>query len=200
MFRWRGWIVSILILPSIAITLMIVVHRSPFERRFVNRPAKSFPEETDLSTPESIAAAFVRKFSQGNFDALNELSWLKMDADMTKRFSDGMRQDQEGRKHFKAFFNTAEICEVLTYRGDFAIVLFKSKASPQFPCNGLVACRIDGTWKCLMPFLEGKWPSLREAEEHFEKAKDGLWKNFDKVRDDVRSGRDLTWRRPHDSE
>jgi len=154
------------------------------QRRAVNRLVTDFPENTDLSTPESALAAWNRAWARGDDHAVLELTWVKWGP----REIEKIKQYRKSHPKESALFNdamlNAEILEVLSYRADFASVTSKL-AFPEGVGNRPYSTRsfgrINGLWKNLG---EDRVSSLEAARESFDRKKDSSWQYYVSARGD----------------
>ena len=102
-------------------------NQTDVERRIVNRLIADFPEKADLSTPESALAAWTRAWARGDYDAVAELGFAKMEPLQVLK----MKRYRERHPEELAAMNNAmlgaTVLEVLTYRQDLATVISKLK-------------------------------------------------------------------------
>jgi protocatechuate 3,4-dioxygenase beta subunit len=156
------------------------------ERRAVNKLVKDFPEKTDLSTPKSALAAYHRATAKKDTKAVLELGWRKYgqaEIDEMERF---WKSDAPADMdvYLKAVLD-AEVLEVLSYKGDLAVVISKLKFPEgvgRDPFSARVFGRINGQWKNLG---EDRMPSVEAATTKFENNKDAFWKDFVDVKDEL---------------
>jgi beta-lactamase regulating signal transducer with metallopeptidase domain/thiol-disulfide isomerase/thioredoxin len=169
------------------------------QRRAVNKLVKDFPEKTDLSTPESAMAASCRSWARGGMVAALESSWMQVDAQMAKEIEANLKNDPNGLKiDFRKLFDNVKIIDVLAYRDDLAVVIFKSSLESANPFGGLPFGRINGVWKSLcfgVPIddpprdIEMSCPSVEAVAKRFEGKKDNLWQMFVQIWNEVKKGR-----------
>lgn len=165
------------------------VEKPAVQRRVVNRLVTDFPEKVDLSTPESAQAAWNRASAKNDDQAVLALSWVKWGP----RDIEQMERQRKGNPKETEIYSEAqrnsEILEVATYRGDLADVVTKLKFPEgvgRDPYSSRSFGKINGLWKNLG---EDRLPNLEAARDNFDNKKDGLWRNFVSVREDVKSGR-----------
>ncbi len=164
-------------------------------QRAINRPVKDFPEKTDLSTPETAAAAFQRAIINPDPKLWLKLSAWKYGPEDVKR----VKAETEGKMGSKdeiALMNNAyrnaEIVEVQTYRDGVAQVISKlkfPKGVGRDPYSLRTFVRINGSWK---NFGEDRLPSVEAAEKRFDRVKHDLWKEYVEVLNGIKSGHPVT--------
>ncbi len=159
------------------------------QRRAVNKLVKDFPEKTDLSTPESAAAAFHRVIMKSDPKLWLDLSAWKYTARDVEEIKRKMEANRDKVAKQENAYRNAEIIEVLIYRGDLADVISKLEFPNGIghnPYSARAFVRIDGEWK---NFGENRLASLDEARKDFERIKDNLWANYLKVLDGIKQGK-----------
>jgi len=169
------------------------------QRRIINRLVKDFPAKFDLSTPESALAAWSRSLAGKQILAANELSWVKLDAQVARDVEKALKFDPNAPTDMSEQILNIKIVAVLSYDDDLAVVICKTSGPGERRYCGQPVGRIHGIWKCLAaidldPTAPGIFAShtFREAVERFESEKDDLWQQFVRIRDDVINGRTPT--------
>lgn len=165
------------------------------QKRAVNKLVKDFPDKVDLSTPESALAAWARKLADKQVRAANELSWVKLDAEVVKDVEEALKHDRNAPKDIKENALNVEILDVFTYRDDLAAVICKNPGPGEKLYGCQLVCRIFGIWKCFAAFdVDPEVPGMfaartrGEAVEKFKSEKEKLWGRFVKIREEVING------------
>lgn len=150
------------------------------ECRAVNKLVKDFPEKTDLSTPESAFVAFSRSVARIDIPAIQELFWIKMDANGVNRVEQLLKDDPSDRKNFSRLLLDTNIIEVLTYQDDLAGVIYERSPAGKRRYDVQPFGRIDGTWKAFfwVTIGEGELPSPQAAIDRLAKKTDDLWRGL----------------------
>jgi len=197
------WTAAALTAAFLSLALLVagtsIVQAATIERRAVHKLIKDFPEKTDLSTPESAMAACARSSARNDFQAVLEMSWVKLDTQLAKEIEYGLMHDPNVRRDIGPLFLQIEIIEVLTYHDDLAAVICKGGLPGEGPYGAMPMGKINGVWKILSLFplddsdrkLTAR--SARGAAEGFEKVKDDLWRTFVGVRNEVKAGRTVVY-------
>ena len=165
------------------------------ERRVVNKSVKDFPEKTDLSTPESAAAAFHRAIMSPNPRRWLELSAWKFGAEDISQVKAEMERKMGNKDEVALMdraYREAEIIEVLTYRDGLAEVISKlkfPKGVGRDPYSVRSFVRIDGEWKNMG---EDRMPSVDAAGKRFELIKDNAWDGYLAILEGIKSGKPVT--------
>ena len=169
--------------------------RPSVQRRVINKSVKDFPEKTDLSTPESAAAAFHRVIDDPDPNLWLRLSAWSFGPDDIPRVKEGDKRrpkaEAKGTVQHTAY-RDAKIIEVLIYRDGLAQVISELKAPEGasrtwFSCRTFV--RINGSWKNMG---EGAAPNVETAEKRFDESKANLWNSYVEILDGIKSGKPMT--------
>ena len=196
MIRVSRWSAAALTATFLSLGLLIagtrVLQAAPEDVRVIDKLVKDFPEKTDLSTPESAAAAWCRAWARKDFDAVMELSCVKLEPKTAKIVAQAVKHDRGYAKNFGQRLLETTIVEVLPHGDNMAVVVFKTKQGSEDRYGGSVFGRIDGKWMSLdfrMPF-EPRWPqTARAAEAQFTDAKADFWQRLEGYRKGAASGR-----------
>jgi beta-lactamase regulating signal transducer with metallopeptidase domain len=161
-------------------------------KRVVNKRVKDFPEKTDLSTPESAAAALCRVDFGADPRQWLDLSAWKYEQRDVEEIQERSRFQKDKITALNDAYHSAEIVEVLSYRDGLAEVI--SRLSPpqgagRNPYSARSFVRISGSWK---NFGENRLASVEEAEKDFDRCKDDLWDRYVKVLDGIKKGKPVT--------
>jgi beta-lactamase regulating signal transducer with metallopeptidase domain len=198
------WTAAALMATFLLLALLIagtrVLQAAPVEQRVVGKLVKDFPEQVDLSTPESAMAALLRFAAHKEVLAVNEVNWVKFEPQLAKDIEYALRHDPNAPKDLEPEYAKVEIVGVLTYRDDLAIVICKGgfpekEGAAEKDSYGGVPCgRIFGIWKGLGFDMPGggkplSATSVEGVTEKFESQKDVLWQRFVEIRSQVTSGR-----------
>jgi len=162
------------------------------QRRAVNKLVKNFPEKTDLSTPESAAAAFHRVLTSPDPKRWLELSAWKYDSRDVEEIKRKMEANKDKVAKMDDPYLNAEIIEVLTYRDGLADVISKlkfAKGVGRDPYSARSFVRINGAWK---NFGENRLPSVEAARKDFDRIKDNMWDLYAKALDGIKNGKPVT--------
>jgi len=170
------------------------VKQPEVQRRAINKRVADFPEQIDLSMPESALAAWNRACARMDDQAPLELSWIKWGHRDSEQMEKSRRSHpKETEAYNKAMLN-AEIIEVATYRQDGANIISKLgflEGAGRLPYSSRFFGKINGAWKNLG---EDRLPSLEAAREEFDRKKDTLWQYFVTVRDSIKNGNPVPMR------
>ena len=122
-----------------------------------------------------------------------------MDTQIAKEFEYAIKHDPNGpRKDIRRMFQNAAIIDVLVYREDVAIVIYKEDYDSARPYGGVSFGRINGVWKSLafgLPIDDSPHdkqlsaPSVEDVTQRFERRKDIFWEAFVQMRNEVLKGR-----------
>jgi hypothetical protein len=180
----------VFLLSTLLVAVPNVLQAAPIVHRSINKSLKDFPEQTDLSTPESALAALERAMALKDIESMLDVYWVKLDfqaaATAIRDLPAAMAKKRLDMK----------VVKVLSYRNDLAAVIVTSTLSPsEQPYAVLHFGRIDGKWKIItvdwrtIKDLTYSSPTIEAAEERFTREKEELWRFFKQVRADVQSGR-----------
>ncbi len=165
------------------------------QRRAINKSVKDFPEKTDLSTPESAAAAYYRVIMNPDPRQCLELSAWKFGPEDVARVKAETKRKMGSKDEVALMdraYRNAEIIEVLTYRDGLADVVAKLKFPEgvgRDPYSARTFVRIDGLWKSMG---EDRLPSVADAEKRFDRIKDNLWHSYVEILDGIKRGKPVT--------
>ena len=153
------------------------------QRRAVGKKVADFPEAVDLSTPEAAWAAYHRASGHQDAKGVVDLSWVKIDpAQMELSWTNAEPKDMS--VYNKAQLN-AKCVEILTYRGELAVVLSRLEFPPgkgRHPYSLRFFGLINGKWKNLG---EGRYPSSEAAKNNFQRKKKRSWESFKRIKASV---------------
>ena len=151
----------------------------PVHKRRIDCLVSEFPKATDLSSPESAAAAWQRAFASKDMKAVGELTWVELDLDeMEEWMKRGQERDAEAFAAYIKAMEESTIIEILTYREDLAAVICYlpfPRGAGRNPYSSRCFGRIDGQWRNLG---EDRLGNLQKAERNFAAKKERLWMTF----------------------
>jgi beta-lactamase regulating signal transducer with metallopeptidase domain len=168
------------------------------QRRAVNKLVKDFPEEADLSTPESAYAAIEHSIAKNNLLGLKKMTWTNLykllagenaseiDDKYIENLENDLKYDPHVPQDLGKMILEQEILQVLTYRDDLAEILIKRdiKLDPEGPYGAVYLGKIHGQWKALSG-PGGSSPNLEDFPKYFEQNKETFWNLFQQAKKDV---------------
>jgi hypothetical protein len=173
------------------------------QRRAVNKLVKDFPEEADLSTPESAYAAIEQSIAKNSLLGIKKMTWTNLykllagenaseiDDKYIENLENDLKYDPHVPKDLGKMILEQEILQVLTYRDDLAEILVKSdiKLNPGGPYGAVYLGKIHGQWKALSG--PGDFSSnLEDFPKYFEQSKETQWNLFQQAKKDVGDDKD----------
>ncbi|GMU25053.1 MAG: hypothetical protein AMXMBFR13_51240 [Phycisphaerae bacterium] len=156
------------------------------QTRPIGKPISAFPETTDLSTPESAAAAYHRASATMDPQAVRKLSWRSLDpAELDRVWK---QADPADLKVYNQAQLDADIVEVLAYGDDLAAALSLLKfpeGKGRHPYSMRFFGRIGDEWKNLG---EDRLPTLEAARANFGRKKEAALREFEQLKPQAGTG------------
>ena len=142
------------------------------QRREVGKPVSQFPDVVDLSTPEAATATWHRSWAREDAAAIVQMSPQPVTAAQVEGWL--ARRDRTKDEELLG----ARIVEVLTYRGELAVVVIHSPGrdkAARYPYRLRVLGLVGGQWKNMGESLAA---TPAAAREQFARKKDRLWQHY----------------------
>ncbi len=158
------------------------------QRRAINKRVADFPEQADLSSPETACAAWNQAWARMDDQAVLELSWVKWGPRDIQKMERYRQRNPKETEVFNNALRGAEVLEVFTYREDLADVISKLKfpeGAGREPYSVRCFGKIGDEWKNLG---ENRLSDLEAARKDFNHKKETLWQHFVTLRDRIKSG------------